>query len=271
MTALQSTHSPEIRRAKILEYLDQIGGCRIEHLVERFNVSGMTIRRDLHDLAAAGKVIRTHGGATAATRVSFDFQFLRRTLEHAAEKEEIARVAASMVQPGDTVMLDSGTTTLAISNRLKAIEGLCVITTSLPIASALFGCENIEVIILGGVLRKESPDLMGMITDHNLDMLNADIAFVGVDAVDLEGNIYYASAVVGRTISHLIQAANKSYAVADHTKINKRDLIRFGHLSEWDGLITDTGLDVSKKQSLENARAVVFQLQESGGQPVDAT
>lgn len=251
--------SPEARRSKILEVLDQHGECHIDQLAKWFEVSGMTIRRDLQELAEEGKVIRTHGGASPAMRVSFEYQFLRRTLDRAAEKEQIARIASSLVQPGNTVMLDSGTTTLAISAKLKQIENLRVITTSLPIAASLFGLSNIELLILGGVLRKDSPDLIGAITDHNLDMLCADIAFVGCDAIDLDGNIYNTSADLGRTLTRVVQAADISYAVADHSKVGKRELMRFGNLAEWGGLITDSGLDEPSRRLLEGAGVQIFQ------------
>jgi DeoR/GlpR family transcriptional regulator of sugar metabolism len=109
----------------------------VDELAARFAVSGMTIRRDLQILADQGKVIRTHGGAAMAERISFEFDFLRRAKEHEDAKLAIGVAAAALVADGQAVLFDSGTTTLAISRELHGKRNLTVITTSLPIASQL--------------------------------------------------------------------------------------------------------------------------------------
>ncbi|MEX0776846.1 MAG: DeoR/GlpR family DNA-binding transcription regulator [Phycisphaeraceae bacterium] len=246
-------NSPATRRSQLLAALESRGEQSVEQLAQMLGVSGMTIRRDLQDLADSAKVIRTHGGATPAARVSFDFRFLERSQQQAAAKEAIAQVAASRVRPGDSILLDSGTTTLAIARRLRLIEGITVITTSLPIASELYGLATVSTILLGGQLRHDSPDLYGAITDHSLDVLRANVAFIGADAVDAQGHAYNASADIGRLLTRMAGAADKVYAVADHSKVGRRDLMRFADLRLWQGLITDTGLESKLKQSLEKA------------------
>ncbi len=260
-----STLSPDTRRQRITELLDQHGECTIGDLAERFGVSGMTIRRDLQELSDVGQVVCTRGGAAPAARVSFEFRFLERTNEHAEEKEQIAGVACSLVKPGDAVLLDSSTTTLAIARQLKTISKLTVITTSLPIASELFSHEHIEVILLGGRLRKDSPDLIGAITDSTLDMLRADIAFIGADAVDRRGNIYNASADLGRMLSRMADAASRVYAVADHSKIGQHELLRFGNIADWYGLITDSKLNRSLCRDLKRAGVSIHQPEKRKG------
>jgi DeoR/GlpR family transcriptional regulator of sugar metabolism len=253
------TLSPDTRRLQITEVLDHQGECSIGDLAQRFGVSGMTIRRDLQELADAGQAVRTRGGAAPAARVSFEFRFLERTNEKADEKQEIAAVACSLVRPGDAVLLDSSTTTLAIAHRLKAISDLTVITTSLPIASELFSSESTEVILLGGTLRKDSPDLIGAITDSSLDMLRADVAFIGADAVDRRGNIYNASADLGRMLGRMANAASRVYAVADHSKIGRHELLRFANIADWYGLVTDSKLDRSLCRDLRRAGVSLHQ------------
>lgn len=260
-----ATLSPDTRRTRIVDLLEREGERSVEQLSERFGVSGMTIRRDLQDLADAGKVLRTHGGAAPAARISFEFRFLERGQQHAAQKEQIAEVAAGLVSPGEAVLLDSGTTTLAIARRLKMIGGVTVITTSLPIASELFGVEGIETILLGGQLRKDSPDLVGALTDHSLDLLRADVAFIGADAVDGQGRIYNASAEVGRMLGRMAKAATRVYAVADHSKVGRHELMRFANVTEWYGLITDRDLDRQLKRGLEKAGVRIIQLERAKG------
>jgi len=123
-------------------------------------------------------------------------------------------------------------------------------TTSLPIASELFGVPGLDVYLLGGQIRHDSPDLCGALTDHALDVLCADLAFIGADAVDLSGNLYNGSAEVGRMLARMAEAADRAFAVADHTKIGKRDLMRFADLRQWSGLITDDGLDAEHARQL---------------------
>ena len=101
--------SQETRQKQICELIARRGECSIEELVERFAVSGMTVRRDLQAMADLGKVIRTHGGAALAERVSFEFEFLNRVKEHQAAKEAIAAAATAQIKDGESVMLDSGT------------------------------------------------------------------------------------------------------------------------------------------------------------------
>lgn len=256
--------SPTSRKAQILARLERLGEQGVEQLAEVFAVSAMTIRRDLQELAEAGRVIRTHGGASPAARVSFEFRFLERSREQAPAKAQIATVASGLVRPGQSLLLDSSTTTLAVARRLKTIGWTgTIITTSLPIASELFGVDTVETILLGGTLQKDSPDLMGGITDQNLESLRADVAFIGADAVDRQGRIYNRSTSLGRMLRRMQQSARRTYAVADHSKLGTEALMRFGTLSEWAGLITDRAADAGVLRVLR--RHGVNVLQPEGG------
>lgn len=247
------------RQARIAEVLSASGECSVGALARELGVSEMTVRRDLQSLAEAGRVLRTHGGAAPAERVSFEFQFLHRTRERRAEKEAIASAAAALVGDGASVMLDSGTTTLAIAARLKEKRGLTVITTSLPIASELQFAPNARVILLGGVLRQDAPDLFGPLTESNLECLSAEVAFIGADAIDAKGNVYNAAPDVARMLQIMAKSARRVYVVADSRKIGGTALMRFGRVAEWDGLITDNGLSKTMAQALRRAGAHVIQ------------
>ncbi len=264
---INANSSPDARRSAIIELLNRDGEQSVESLAERFDVSGMTIRRDLADLAQLGRVLRTHGGAAPAARVSFEFKFLERNRRQATEKGQIASLAGAMVKPGQTVMLDSGTTTLAIARQLRIMRPLTVLTTSLPIASELFGCEQISTILLGGRLRQDSPDLTGPLTERMVDMLRADIAFLGADAVDADGNAYNCALEVGGLLQKMAAVCGTVYCVADSSKIGRSELMRFTHLSEWAGLITDSGLDSSLAGKLARRGVKVIQ----PGSPQTAT
>lgn len=241
------------RQNRIAEALSARGECSVEYLERHLGVSGMTIRRDLAAMAASGRVIRTHGGATLAERVTFDFQFLSNAKENQEAKHAIAVAAAAIVQDHQSVMLDSGTTTLALARQLKSKKGLTVITTSLPIASELQFCENIQVLLLGGLVQRGAPDLAGALTESNLESLHAHIAFIGADGIDEKGNIYNDSTGVGRMLSKMAASVDRVFAVADSSKIGRAALMRFGNIAKWNGLITDAGLGRSLSQNLKRA------------------
>lgn len=242
------------RADAILERVREGQECSVADLAVTFKVSEMTVRRDLDALAAEGRVVRTHGGATAASGVVFEFRFLERAREHRAAKRQIAAKAASFVEDGMTVMLDSGTTTLALAEALRGKRDLTVVTTSLPIASALQYSDVIDVILLGGRLRRDAPDLSGALTLQGLKGLHADVAFVGVDSLDLEGTTYSRSIEVAHLIASMAAAADTVYVVADSSKIGHAALARSGSLTEWEALITDRDLAASKARELKKNR-----------------
>lgn len=231
------------RQNQILELLQSNGECSIDVFAEKFATSGMTIRRDLQILAEKGRVIRTHGGARLASGVSFEFAFLRRTKLNEPQKKEIGQYAASLIKEGQSVFLDSGTTTLAVAEQLRHRKGIRVITTSLPIASMLQHNEAIEINILGGQLRPGSPDLTGAITEANLDMFFAELAFIGADAIDNRGALFTEAAEFSRMPAKMIANAKTAYVVADNSKLGKTALWRFGDLKKLAGLITDRDAD----------------------------
>lgn len=238
------------RQLQITELVHSDGEYSVDRLAERFGVSGMTIRRDLQVLAEEGKILRTHGGAMPAQHVSFEFQFLARMKENEPSKQAIAQAAAELVGEGQSVMLDSGTTTLALAQHLRQRQALTVITTSLPIAAALQDRGEIQVLLLGGYLRRGTPDLAGALTEANLEGLRADVAFVGADGIDEAGNIYNESIEVGRMLERMTAAADRVYVVADSSKIGKKALYRFGQVARWRGLLTDQGIDESMHRRL---------------------
>jgi DeoR family fructose operon transcriptional repressor len=255
--------SRKTRQDQICEAVARRGECSIEELVERLGVSGMTVRRDLQSLAEQGKVIRTHGGATMAERVSFEFEFLQRVKEHQAAKQAIAAAAAAQVTDGESILLDSGTTTLEVAKRLREKGRLTVVTTSLPIAAQLQYDRHIEVLLLGGCVRPSSADLAGALTEMNLESLRADVAFIGARAVDCQGGVYQDSAEVARMLTKMAASAGRVFVVADGSKLGKTALWRVGRVQDWAGLITDAAADRSLVTSLKKAGARVLKAKRS--------
>ena len=231
------------RRAEISLQIEAVGEVLISDLATQCSVSEMTIRRDLDTLVEQGRAIRTHGGATASGRVSFEFSFLKKRREKQREKDEIGSRASSLVNDGQIVALDSGTTTLAVARALRGRTGITVVTTSLPIASELQYQPNIRILLLGGLLRSGSPDLSGGLTERNLDELRVDVAILGADAIDVDGAAYSNSVDVAHLLTRMAAAAKQVYVVADHSKLGAQGLMRYGTVQAWNGLITDSLAD----------------------------
>lgn len=242
-----------LRQQRLLEVINQRGGCSVEELAREFRVSDMTIRRDLAALAEQGRVVRTHGGAAPTERVSFEFRFLERAGQRRRAKEQIGRAAAELVSDGDSVMLDSGTTTLALARALRSrreLRDVTIVTTSLPVASELQFCDGIRVLLLGGYLRRETPDLVGPVTESNLEKLRADLAFIGADALDERGRSYNNEPALARMLGQMANAARRAYCVADSSKLGRSALAMVGDVSKWSGLITDDNATAAQLRNL---------------------
>lgn len=239
------------RHRKIEALLEAHGECSVGLLAGELGVSEMTIRRDLNALAEGGRILRTHGGATRPEQVTFEFQFLRRAHLRSEAKQQIARAAAQMVPDNASVILDSGTTTLELARQLRNRKKLTVITACLPIASVLQYATGVRVLLLGGFLHRDSADLGGALTETNLENLRADLAFLGADGIDLEGNIYNDSPEVTRMLTKMSLCAASSYVLADSSKIGKTALMRYGRLAQCAGFITDSELTEQQREALE--------------------
>ncbi len=222
----------------------------IEKLARRFGVSGMTVRRDLEVLESQGDVIRTHGGAAPAKRLTFEFSFRNKQNKNIEQKRRIARQAVKHVKDGRVIMLDTGTTTLQIAEELTGKENITIITTSLAIVSKVQFAPNIEVVLLGGFLRGGSPDLHGPLTEQNVELFRTDVAFMGADAVDSIGNTYTDDLRVANLDKKMAANAKKVIVVADSSKFGRAAMCRVLGPGDYDMLITDSAIDKKIAASL---------------------
>ncbi len=259
MTDPIATIPATARQAKIRQLLSERESVSISQLADLLGVSEMTIRRDLEMLERRGQVRRTRGGAMAAERMVFEFDFhARRQANHRA-KLAIARWAADQVKDGSTIILDTGTTTLELACLLKDRSQLTVITPSLAVASELQFADGVQTVLLGGVLRAASPDLTGALTEANLDALAADIAFQGADAIDLAGKIYNADLQIAHVDAKMRTRAARTFILCDSTKIGQTALSTSGTLRDVDALITDDAIHADAQTALEkNGASIVI-------------
>lgn len=227
------------RLQAIRDELARSASLSISEISGKLGVSEMTIRRDLATLAKSSDVRRTHGGAVVAERMAFEFNYLSRQRARLKEKQAIAEAARKLVEPGQRLILDTGTTTLQLATLLKDCPGLTVITPSLAVASELQFSENINVMLLGGMLHRGSPDLTGPVTEHCLELFSADWVFQGAEALGLDGSIYNVDLHLAQVDRIMRGKAARSCLLADSSKVGQTALVKNGMLSDFDFFITD--------------------------------
>ncbi len=238
------------REVRLRDVLRESGEANITTLAVELGVSEMTLRRDLDRMERAGHVRRTHGGAVPAERMGFEFDFVSRRQSNQKAKRAIAEAARALIEPGQVVLLDAGTTALELACLLRNVPNLVVVTPSLAVAAELQFADDIQTILLGGILRRGSPDLTGEVTETTLEMLAVDIAFQGSDGIGLDGTLYTADLRVARVDRTIRKRAGRTFVLADSTKVGRTALACHGRLSEMSGWITDNGIAASHLKAL---------------------
>lgn len=242
----------EERRQHILSIAHSEGRVRVRDLSKALGISQITIRKDLDYLQMKGLLQRSHGGALPVQPGAlFDPSLKEKETKHHAEKERIGAAAVQMVQEGQCVMLDSGTTTTAIAYALKRKSQLTVITNAVNIAAELTKTD-FEVILTGGILRQNSFSLVGPLAEDMLAEMHADILFLGVDGFDVEIGLTTPNLLEARVNRAMVNASTKVVAVCDSTKFNRRSLCRIVSVAGIHHVITDSGIPELVRDALQN-------------------
>jgi DeoR family transcriptional regulator of aga operon len=246
----------EERRRHILSLVQNHGRVLVGELSRTLGISQITIRKDLEYLQSRGLVQRSHGGALRIeANALFDPSLQEKQKQHSQEKQRIAEAAAKLVQEGQCVILDSGTTTTAVAHALKRFSQLTVITNAVNIAAELASTQS-EVILIGGTLRRNSFSLVGPLAEDVLNEMHADILFLGVDGFDVETGITTPNFLESRVNRAMVNASRRVVVVCDSTKFNRRSLSRIAPTSAIHTVITDRNIpreaeDALRKQNME--------------------
>jgi DeoR family transcriptional regulator, aga operon transcriptional repressor len=245
-----------IRRERIVAIVEEQGFARVTDLSDRFGISEVTTRADLDALAKAMVVQRIHGGAIATSHpVSPEQPFEQTSLAAAAEKRRIGIAAADLVQSGQAIVLDVGSTTTAIATALVAradLHDVVVITNALNIAIALESAiPRFTVIVTGGTLRPLQHSLVDPLAGTVLDHIHADIAFVGCSGVDVRAGITNINLPEADVKRRMLAAAARSIVVADASKLGVAYHSKVVPISDIDALITSAGADAGTIRKLE--------------------
>jgi DeoR family transcriptional regulator of aga operon len=230
------------RREQLMTLLKQQGKITVQEIVERFECSEATARRDLEVMERTEPLIRTIGGAMYdGMNTSRDLPFAEKTGLSFLEKERIARKAASLIREGDIIGLSGGTTNFLLAKQLKSRRGITVVTNAVNIAMELAGSE-IGVLVTGGMMRHNSFELCGPLGEAMIGHLNIGKMFIGVDGISTDSGITTYSEQEAQIAKALISRSQSVYAVFDHTKVGTTSLFAIAPLSGLHGLITDEPL-----------------------------
>ncbi|MBX2877275.1 MAG: DeoR/GlpR family DNA-binding transcription regulator [Saprospiraceae bacterium] len=235
------------RKEKILELLKEDGSAKVAALAKLFKVTEVTIRQDLEKLEKEGLIVREHGGAhlkNVEDQVR-NFSLIQR--EHLVEKEMIAQKCLELIQPGDIIILDSGSTTTEIAKKIKHINGLVVITNALNIALMLGANPHIEVVMTGGEFKPPTLSLTGQKAADFFEGLYVQKLFLATAGISLKSGLTYPSISDLVVKKAMIDAAEITYLVADSSKIGQSSFASLGALSLIDYIITDDAIEEKHK------------------------
>ncbi|KMK68846.1 DeoR/GlpR family DNA-binding transcription regulator [Puniceibacterium sp. IMCC21224] len=230
--------SQTFRQPEILDMARREGKVSVERLAEYFGVTHQTIRRDLTDLADAGRLERVHGGAVLPSGTSNIEYEDRRALNDAA-KAAIARNCAAHIPADSSVFLNIGTSTEAVARQLLAHKNLLVVTNNMNVANILMANPDCQIILAGGSLRRSDGGLMGNLTTQTIRQFKFDLAVIGCSALDLDGDMLdfdFQEVGVSQTI---LQQSRKTFLVADASKFKRSAPARIASIAEIDTFFTD--------------------------------
>lgn len=233
------------RRTAILNFLQEHHRASTRQLSELFDVSEVTIRTDLATLQAGGHVARCHGGAEIARPVHAlqpEQAFELRRAQYAEEKAEIARAAAAAIQSGDHIVLDASSTAYQLALEIRDRRDLTVITNNLQAAVALAPSREIEVILIGGVVRGDNWSVVGFLAEELLAHLHARRGFFGAAGLTPERGLTDADVREVQLKRAMIAAVDEVHVLLDASKFGRNALLTFAELDAIDHLITDAGI-----------------------------
>lgn len=249
--------SARVRQRQILELAHTTGLTSVEELSERFDVTASTIRRDLSKLTTEGKIARTYGGAMALNGQGIESTFRQRNKQGTAAKRAIARTARGLVKPGQSILLDAGSTVASLAHELRDAVSLTVATTSLVALEELAEIEEVHVECLGGTLRHSSAAFVGPLAEYCLERMTFDTVFLGADGVAPTA-ICEADLVQTRLKEMMCSRANQIVVLADSSKLHHAPFHAWAKLPDVWTLITDAAATDNQLKDFHTAGVEVL-------------
>lgn len=251
MMNLAERHQFILTRLQRDQYINVVDLCK------ELQVSSVTIRKDLKLLEEKTLLFRTHGGATVNNPYTVDRPVNEKEKLQSIEKSNIGLAAVALLQENESIVIASGTTVLYFAKNIPAGMNLTVVTSALNVALELMREPSIEVIQLGGLLRKSSSSVMGNYAERILEDFYFNKLFLGVDGIDLDFGLTTTNAMEAQLNKKMISASQKTIVLADSTKFGKRGFGKICGLEEIDHIITDNGISQQIVKHLESLGVTV--------------
>jgi DeoR family fructose operon transcriptional repressor len=242
----------EERKNKILELLKENSKLLVPDLCEYFKVSPATIRNDLRDLENAGLLKRTHGGAISTSKASFELDSYQKKVKNLAEKKAIAKAAAQLVEDGDTIAVDTGTTTLEFARLLTNKKGITVVLNDLAIAIYLEEHSEANIILIGGAIRRNFHCTVGPIAVRALSGLSVDKAFMATNGITINKGLTTPDINQAEVKRAMIDMASEIIVLCDSSKIGNNGFAQVLPISGVHRLITDAAIDERELKDFES-------------------
>ncbi|MBG9981144.1 DeoR/GlpR transcriptional regulator [Facklamia sp. DSM 111018] len=229
------------RLDQLIAFLSEHTTVTIQELADQFNLSTMTIRRDLKELEKMDLVRRSQGVVTFNTFENVEMDYNIRWQTNLQYKQKIAQQAREWIKNGDTILLDSGTTTCCLAKELYDFQDLTVITNDLNILKILLNYEHLTVIFAGGNVGLSSGMRVcsGYYTQEFLKQFRVNTAFIGVMSLDMEAGLFHSTADLALTKKEMVGIANRKIVLVDNSKFNKRTSFKICDIQEIDHIITN--------------------------------
>lgn len=245
------------RQAQIAQLLRERASMSVQALSEQFNVSPMTVRRDLQELEERSLAVRIHGGAMAP-QTPFDSREEARSQLRVQEKAAIGAAAAKLVQEGQTLFIDAGTTTFELARCLRAQRGLTVVTNAIRILSTLADSPGINLVASGGTVYSGAWSFVGPLAEGALRRFNTDVAFMGISSLSLEQGLTEMNFFEAAVKTLAVQRARRVILLADSSKFEKVSPNTVANLSEINLIITDDGLPAELLKEYRNTEVQIM-------------
>ena len=240
------------RHKMILTELEKEGYIKVTELSERLGVSTVTIRKDLTELENKKLLFRNHGSVSLFSSLISDRHIDEKEKIMVDEKLRIAEAANRLLQPNDRIIIASGTTVLAFANKINFLDPLTVITSSVKVSLSLCYRQNVEVIQLGGVMRKSSASVIGREAEDFLNDLTCSKLFIGIDGLDLDFGLTTSNIGEAQLNQVMINAVHQVIVLADSSKFGKRGFGKICNLNQVHHIITDVNAPASAVQILQD-------------------
>lgn len=248
--------SIEDRRRLIVERVNKQGKVTISEICDLFDVSEMTVRRDLRELDQIGLIHRVHGGAVSGIGRSYEPAYNIRALENLEAKKAIGRKAAEFVRDGDSIGIDTGTTAIEFARALKDKRNLTIVTYSLAIANEIISSfsliNDVRLILSGGIVRAGEFSLTGSIAQNTFTSFHVDKAFIGVGGISLEAGLTEYNLEESEVVKAAMNSAHQNNILADSSKLGRVAFTTIGKLSDADRIITDQDAPPELVEELTN-------------------